>query len=130
MEKDPVYLRHLGELAILRNFLGSYYQTVWEDFESDEKVWNDYAKRTVPQTIYRLVEQIETLLKRPPEAIDRFLAEGVGAFGGLYFENLQDTQVWLNRFRTYLLSVLSQKQSVCRGQALSFGPSSSAEGND
>ena len=110
MEKDPVYLRHLGELATLRNFLGSYYQTVWEDFESDEKVWNDYAKGAAPQTIYRLVEQIDTLLKRPAKGIERFLADAVGACGGLYFETPQEAKGWLNRFRTYLLSVLFHEQ--------------------
>jgi hypothetical protein len=46
-----------------------YYQTVWEDFESDTEIWSDYAKRTSPQTIYRLVEQINTLLKCSTEAI-------------------------------------------------------------
>jgi CdiI immunity protein len=111
MANDPIYLRHLGVLATLRNFLGSrYYQTVWEDFSSDAEVWNDYARRTDPQTIHRLVEQIETLLKQPPEAIDQFLADALGAAGGLYFANLQEAAAWLQRFRTHLLSVLSQKQ--------------------
>jgi CdiI immunity protein len=112
MAQDPIYLRHLGVLATLRNFLGSrYYQTVWEDFSSDEEVWNDYAKRTDPQTIHRLVEQIETLLKQPPEAIDQFLADALGASGGLYFANPQEAAAWLQRFRTHMLLVLSQKQS-------------------
>ena len=111
MAKDPIYLRHLGALATLRNFLGShYYQTVWEDFPSDEAVWNDYAKRTDPQTVHRLVEQSETLLKQPPEAIDQFLTDALGTSGGLYFANPQEAAVWLHRFRTYMLSVLSQKQ--------------------
>src|SRR5262245_5253899 len=112
MAQDPIYLRHLGVLATLRNFLGSrYYQTVWEDFSSDEEVWNDYAKRTDPQTLHRLVEQIETLLKQPPEAIDQFLADALGASGGLYFANPQEAAAWLQRFRTHMLLVLSQKQS-------------------
>ena len=111
MAQDPIYLRHLGVLATLRNFLGSrYYQTVWEDFSSDEEVWNDYAKRTDPQTIHRLVEQIETLLKQPPEAIEQFLADVIGPSGGLYFENPQEAEVWLHRFQTYMLLTLSQKQ--------------------
>ena len=111
MAESPIYRKHLGELATFRNFLGGhYYQTVWEDFSSDEEVWNDYAQRTNSQTIHRLVEQIETLLKQPPEAIDQFLADAIGASGGLYFENPQEAAAWLQRFRTYMLSVLSQKQ--------------------
>ena len=111
MEKDPIYLRHLGELATINNFLaGYYYQTIWEDFSSDEEVWNNYAKRTDTQTIHRLMEQIDILLKQPAETIDHFLADAIGTSGGLYFENPQEAEVWLNRFRTYLLSVLSQKQ--------------------
>jgi len=111
MAKDPMYLRHLGAFATLRNFLGGhYYQTVWEDFASDEEIWNDYAKRADPQTMHRLVEQIEALLQQPPEAIDQLLADAVGASGGLYFENPQEAAVWLHRFRTHMLSVLSQKQ--------------------
>jgi hypothetical protein len=99
MAKDPIYLRHLGALATLRNFLGSrYYQTVWEDFPSDEEVWNDYAKRTDPQTIHRLVEQSETLLKQPPEAIDQFLTDALGASGGLYFAHPQEAAAWLQDF--------------------------------
>jgi hypothetical protein len=112
MAQDPIYLRHLGVLATLRNFLGSrYYQTVWEDFSSDEEVWNDYAKRTDPQTIHRLVEQIETLLQQPPEAIDQFLADALGTSGGLSFANPQEAAAWLQLFRTHMLLVLSQKQS-------------------
>jgi len=96
---------------MLRDFLGSrYYQTVWEDFSSDEEVWNDYAQRTDPQTMHRLVEQIETLLKQPPEAIDQFLADALGASGGLYFANPQEAAAWLQRFHTHMLAVLSQKQ--------------------
>ena len=111
MAENPRYLKHLGELATFKNFLGGYYyQTVWEDFSSDEEVWNDYAQRTNLQTIHRLVEQIETLLKQPPEAIDQFLADAIGASGGLYFENPQEAVAWLHRFRTYMLLVLSQKQ--------------------
>jgi hypothetical protein len=99
------------ELATFRNCLGGhYYQTVWEDFSSDEEVWNDYAQRTNPQTIQQLVEQIETLLKQPPEAIDQFLADAIGTSGGLYFENPQEAVAWLHRFRIYMLLVLSQKQ--------------------
>jgi hypothetical protein len=60
--------------------------------------------------MYRLVEQIEALLQQPPEAIDQLLADAVGASGGLYFENPQEAAVWLHRFRTHMLSVLSQKQ--------------------
>jgi len=56
------------------------------------------------------VEQIETLVQQPPEAIEQFLADAVGASGGLYFENPQEATVWLHRFRTYMLSVLSQNQ--------------------
>lgn len=111
MEKDPISLRSLGQFATLKKFLGGYYyQTVWEDFSSDEEVWNAYAKRTDRQTIRRLVEQIDTLLKQPAEAIDHFLADAIGPAGGLHFENPQAVQEWLNRFRTYMLSVLSQKQ--------------------
>src|SRR5947208_1641154 len=111
MAKDPTYLRHLGAFATLRNFLGGhYYQTVWEDFSSDEELWHDYAQRTDPQTIDRLLEQTETLLKQPPEAIAHFLADAIGAAGGLYFESPQEAETWLHRFRTYMLSVLSQKQ--------------------
>ena len=111
MAESPIYLKHLGELATFRNFLGGhYYQTVWEDFSSDEEVWSDYAQRTNPQTIQQLVEQIETLLKQPPEAIDQFLADAIGASGGLYFEHPQEAVAWLHRFRTYMLLVLSQKQ--------------------
>ena len=111
MAKDPLYLRHFGTFATLRNFLGGhYYQTVWEDFSSDEEVWHDYAKRTDPQTIHRLVEQIETLLKQPPEAIEHFLADAIGTSGGLYFENPQQAEAWLHRFQTYMLVTLSQKQ--------------------
>jgi hypothetical protein len=111
MARDPTYLRHLGALATLRNFLGScYYQTVWEDFPSDEEVWKDYTKRTDPQTIQRLVEQSETLLKQPPEAIDQFLTDALGAAGGLSFAHPQEAAAWLHRLRTYMLSVLSQKQ--------------------
>ena len=111
MAESPIYLKHLGKLVTLRNFLGGhYYQTVWDDFSSDEEVWNDYAQRTNPQTIHRLVEQVETLLKQPPEVIDQFLADAIGASGGLYFENPQEAVAWLHRFRTYMLLVLSQKQ--------------------
>lgn len=111
MAQDPIYLRGLGALARLRNFLGGhYYQTVWDDFSSDAEIWNDYAKRTDPQTIYRLVEQIETLLKQSPEAIDQFLAEAVGASGGLSFEHPQEAAAWLQRCRTHMLLVLSQTQ--------------------
>ena len=111
MAESPIYLKHLGELATLGNFLGGhYYQTVWEDFSSDKEVWNDYAQRTNPQTIHRLVEQVEILLKQPPEAIDQLLVEAIGASGGLYFENPQEAVAWLQRFRTYMLLVLSQKQ--------------------
>ena len=79
MSEIPIYLKYLGELATFRNFLGGhYYQTVWDDFSSDEEVWNDYAQRTNSQTIHRLVEQIETLLKQPPEAIDQFLPDAIG----------------------------------------------------
>jgi hypothetical protein len=109
MAQDPTYLRHLGALATLRNFLGSrYYQTVWEDFPSDEAVWQDYAKRTAPQTIQQLVEQSEALLQQPPEAIDQFLTDALGASGGLYFAHPHEAAAWLHRLRTYMLSVLSQ----------------------
>lgn len=87
-----------------------YYQTVWDDFSSDEEIWHDYAQRTNPQTIHRLVEQVETLLKQPPEVIDQFLADAIGASGGLYFETPHEAVAWLHRFRTYMLLVLSQKQ--------------------
>ena len=111
MAESPIYLKHLVALATFRSFLGGhYYQTVWEDFSSDEEVWNDYAQRTNLQTIQQLVEQIETLLKQPPEAIDQFLADAIGTSGGLYFENPQEAVAWLHRFRTYMLLVLSQKQ--------------------
>jgi hypothetical protein len=110
MEKDPIFLGSSGQFPTLKKFLGGYYyQTVWEDFSSDEEVWNAYAKRTDPQTIRQLVEQIDTLLKQPLEAIDHFFADAIGATGGLDFENSQAAKVWLNRFRTYMLSLLSQK---------------------
>jgi hypothetical protein len=111
MAQDPTYLRHLGALATLRNFLGSrYYQTVWEDFSSDEEIWKDYVKRTDSQTIQRLVEQSETLLQQPPEAVDQFLTEAVGASGGLHFAHPHEAAAWLHHLRTYMLSVLSQTQ--------------------
>ena len=56
------------------------------------------------------MEQLETLVQQPPEAIEQFLADAVGASGGLYFENPQEAEVWLHRFRTHMLLVLSQKQ--------------------
>ena len=114
MAQDPIYLRYLGALATLRNFLGvHYYQTVWDDFLSDEEIWNHYAKRTDPQTIHQLVEQIETLLKQPPEAIEQFLADAIGVSGGLYFENPQEAEAWLHRCQTHMLLVLSQLDMRC-----------------
>lgn len=110
MATEKIDLRHKGELATLRNFLGGYYyQTVWDDFGSDEEIWNDYALHTDQKTIYQLVKQIDTLLKRPVEARYRFLADAVGAAGGLYFENPQEAKAWLFRFRTDLLKVLSER---------------------
>ena len=109
-------LRPLEQFAALKRFLGGhYYQTVWEDFSSDEEVWKAYARRTDAQSIRRLVEQIGTLLKQPSDTIDDVLAAAIGAAGGLAFENPQEGQVWLNRLRTYLLSVLSQNQSFQSG---------------
>ena len=109
-------LKPVGQFAALKRFLGGYYyQTVWEDFSSDEEVWIAYAKCADLQTMRRLVEQIGTLLKQPPETIDHVLADAIGVAGGLDFENPQEASVWLNRLRTYMLSVLSQNESLQSG---------------
>lgn len=89
--RDPDYLSDLGELATLKNFLiTAYFQSVWEYFDSDEEVWQDYVLRASSDELQLLVNQMEIVASRPPTAI----LEIVGVTG---IDTTGEAVTWLNK---------------------------------
>jgi hypothetical protein len=104
--KDPSYLRHLGDLATLKNFIGGYYyQTVWEDFASHEAIWNLYIHETEQDGLQVLVEQIETLLHEEPRIIFQVLEREIG-LGGVYFNHSHEAIAWLEQCQAYMQAAI------------------------
>jgi hypothetical protein len=99
---DPSYLQHLGELATLKRFLlTAYYQTVWDDFDSHEDIWIEYAQGAHQDELRRLVEQMSLLLARKSEYIFDFFSNDVQP-DGLYFDTAQGAIEWLKRCQSYM----------------------------
>jgi hypothetical protein len=102
MTHDPAQLGHPGEFAALRNFLmGTYYQTVWEDFSTDEDIWQSFLEDEVPENVHRVIQQLHLMSAEPPEAIHDFFIKTIGA-GGLYFSTPSETVEWLDRCLRFL----------------------------
>jgi len=100
MHPEPAYLRHLGEMATLKNFLGSwYYQDAWDEYRVDEERWCAFRQSASADELVRLREQVEYLLARSTDEVHHFIQTNADA---LYFEKPQQSRDWLEDFRSWM----------------------------
>lgn len=99
MHPEPAYLRHLGEMATLKSFLGSWYhQDAWNEYRVDEERWRAFRESTSADELVRLREQVECLAARGIDAVQHFIQTNADA---LYFEEPQKSRDWLEDFRSW-----------------------------
>ena len=70
MSSEPSYLASLGEVATLRNAIGSWYhQDAYLDFETDSDIWTSIWSGHDAAARERLVSQLRGLLSRDDSAV-------------------------------------------------------------
>lgn len=100
MKQEPEYLRHLGDLATLKNFLGScYHQDASIEFGTDEDRWRAFHDSASSDEMERVREQVEVLAGRPTDEIHDFLWRNADA---LRFSNPEESREWLEDFQSWL----------------------------
>jgi hypothetical protein len=106
---DPEYLDHLGDLATLKNFIkGSYYQSVWDDYDDDIEIWNDYSDNVSKEGLIILKQQIDFVLDWSPQKIFDFVEE-IGSFGGLVFDDPGEVVEWFTNLSNFLNDAIKSK---------------------
>ena len=100
MHPEPDYLRHLGEMATLKNFLGCWYHLdAWDEYRVDEERWRAFRESTSAEELVRLGEQIECLVARETDELHHFIRTNADA---LYFDEPQKSRDWLEDFQSWL----------------------------
>ena len=100
MHPEPAYLKQLGEMEALKNFLGTWYhQDAWVEYRVDEERWRAFRSDTSADELLRLREQVERLAARSTDEVHHFIQTTAGA---LYFEEPQMSRDWLEDFRAWL----------------------------
>ncbi len=94
----------------LDNFVkGYYYQTVWDDFESDEQIWASYNKSISDEKRKEIIIEIENLIKNQEYILmDNFIDNINNSYGGLSFESESECHDFFKRFKDYLIHTNSQ----------------------
>ena len=90
----------------LDNFIkGYYYQTVWDDFESDEQIWATYIKSISNEKRKEIIIEIENLIENYEYIlIDSWIDDINNSYDGLSFECKSDFYDFIKKFRDYLLA--------------------------
>ena len=100
MHPDPTYLSHFGEFATLKNTLAGYFNLDWSvDSESEEEVCRMIVRENPREDLERLVEQIEALLGRSDDEVQRVVYE---AADGLPIQEPQETRRFLEVFHVFV----------------------------
>lgn len=95
-ENSTIYPR------IYNFFGGCYHQDVWEDFSTDEEVWEDYKRRISLDRRQEIAKEIDHLLEIDENNAMKFLNEAT-YYGGIDFETYNDAVDFLRNFKTFLL---------------------------
>jgi hypothetical protein len=100
MHPEPEYLRHLGDMTTLKDFLGSWYhQDAWDEYRVDEERWQAFRKSSSPEELVRVREQVERLAARNTDEVHHFIQTNADA---LHFEEPQSSRDWLEDFKSWL----------------------------
>ncbi len=88
----------------LDNFIkGYYYQTVWDDFESDEQIWATYSKSILNERRKEIIIEIENLIENQEYILIDHINNSY-SYGGLSFDSESDFYNFIKKLRDYLLA--------------------------
>ena len=99
MGDDPEHLRHLGELATLKNMIGAcYHQDAFLDHKNDAAIWADICAAHHPEALSLLTSQIHTLLAR----LDDQLINVWNSQAAYHFATPADARRFLSELASFL----------------------------
>jgi len=106
---DPEFLRDLGNLATLKNFIGgTYYQTVWDYYEDDNEIWQEYCNKANKEGLILLKRQVDEVLSWEPKNIFDFVEEIIHS-GGLVFDDHNEAVEWFTNLSNFLNEAIKSK---------------------
>ena len=99
---DPAYPDGGSELSHL---LGYFHQDVWEDFSTDEEVWEFFVTQELAVSLERILFQIDKLLESQLVDIQAFIQSHSG---GPYNSEFDSSREWLVRLRSWLVQRIAK----------------------
>jgi hypothetical protein len=78
-----------------------YYQTVWEDYQKDTDMWDEFIRFSSQETIFSLKIELNTLSEISSTELLKLVNE-LNPYGGLYFTNSDECKNWILKLQKYI----------------------------
>lgn len=98
----------MKRIQVLSNFIKScYYQTIWEDFNSDEEVWRDYFSKINKEELEMYKELVLSIVNeaKSSDLLNELLNNLENTMIGISFDSTNEIYEWAKRLNTFLKSL-------------------------